>query len=276
MTGETRRPSHRPLRLALIGWGAISRRVAELLLQRVPEHVAIMAVGVRDARRATSAPPDARVITTPEELGGLDLDLVLEAASRDAVGPWGGWALRHTPALVVTSTSAFCDPELLNRLVRLAEEHGSQLILPPGALAGIDALSAASTLQLDSVLHRIVKPPAAWRGTAAESLTALNNLTQATTFFSGTAREAAAQFPKNANSTVITALAGVGLDRTLVELVADPDARENAHRLSVTGAFGKLEILIENRALASNPKSSEMTALSLVRIVENRVKPVAC
>jgi aspartate dehydrogenase len=158
----------------------------------------------------------------------------------------------------------------------LAEDHGSQLIVPPGALAGIDALSAASALPLDSVVHRIVKPPIAWHGTAAETLTALRDLTQPVTFYSGTAREAAAHFPKNANATVISALAGIGLDRTRVELSADPDAKHNVHMISVTGAFGKLEIRIENRPLAGNPQSSEMTALSLVRIVQNNVKALVC
>lgn len=265
-----------PLRIALIGWGAINRRVAELLASRVPEHVAIVAIGVRDAARVTAAPANARILTQPEGLAAFDLDVALEAASRDAVAPWGEWALRRARAFVVASTSAFCDTGLLERMIRLAEAQGSQLILPAGALAGIDALAAASILQLDSVVHRIVKPPSAWRGTAAESLATLQDLTRAVTFYSGTAREAAARFPKNANAAVISALAGIGLDRTRVELCADPDARDNVHLLSVAGAFGKLEIRIENRPLAGNPKSSEMTALSLVRIVENRMKALAC
>ncbi|HVW69672.1 MAG TPA: aspartate dehydrogenase [Steroidobacteraceae bacterium] len=269
-------PRERPFRVALIGWGAINRRVAELLSLREPEDVAIVAIGVRDAARVTAAPAGARILTAPEKLVELDPDLVLEAAGRDAVALWGDPALRAARAFIVASTSAFCDMDLLNRLVRLAEDRGSQLIVPPGALAGIDALAAASILQLDSVVHRIVKPPSAWRGTAAESLTTLQDLTEPATFYTGTAREAAARFPKNANATVIAALAGLGLDRTRVELAADPDARGNVHTLTAAGAFGRLEIRIENRALAANPKSSEMTALSLVRIIENRIKALAC
>jgi aspartate dehydrogenase len=266
----------KPLRIALIGWGAINRRVAELLSLRSSDCVSIVAIGKRDPAAVMSAPANAEILTTPEKLAGLDLDLVLEAASRDAVALWGDSALRSARALVVTSTSAFCETGLLDRLIRLAEDHGSQLIVPPGALAGIDALSAASAMPLDSVVHRIVKPPAAWRGTEAESLIKLDGLTRAVTFYSGTAREAATHFPKNANAAVISALAGIGLDRTRVELAADPDVRDNVHMLSVAGAFGKLEIRIENRPLASNPKSSEMAALSLVRIVENRVKTLVC
>jgi aspartate dehydrogenase len=263
-----------PLRIALLGWGAINRRVAELLSQRSSDSVAIVAIGKRDVAAVASAPENAVILATPQELAGLDLDLVVEAASRDAVALWGDSALRCARGLVVTSTSAFCDTALLDRLIRVGEEHGSQLIVSSGALAGVDALSAASAMPLDSVVHRIVKPPIAWRGTAAESMIVLDDLTRAVTFYSGTAREAATLYPKNANVAVISALAGIGLDRTRVELVADPDVRDNSHRLSAVGAFGKLEIRIENRPLAANPKSSEMAALSLVRIVENCVRPL--
>lgn len=263
----------KPLRLALIGWGAISRRIAELLAERNGTNdIAIAAIGIRDPGKVEAAPAGTRLITDPQDLSTLELDLVVEAAGREAVGIWGEAALVHAPAFAVASTSAFCDTALLDRLLATAEVNGSQLLIPPGALAGIDGIAAASLLPLEEVVHRIVKPPQAWRGTAAESLVALDGLTQATTFFSGPAREAASRFPQNANVAVISALAGIGLDRTRVELVADPAASGNGHQLSVRGAFGKLDLSIENRPLASNPKSSEMTALGLVCLIENRVR----
>ncbi|MDX3805746.1 aspartate dehydrogenase [Bosea thiooxidans] len=267
--------TRKPLRLALIGWGAISRRLAELLAERNGTNdIIIAAIGIRDPGKVEVAPAGARLITDPQALSTLDLDLVVEAAGREAVGIWGEAALVHASAFAVASTSAFCDTALFDRLLATAETNGSQLLVPPGALAGIDGIAAASLLPLDEVVHRIVKPPQAWRGTTAESLVALGGLTQATTFFSGTAREAASRFPQNANVAVISALAGIGLDRTRVELVADPAAGGNGHQLSVRGAFGKLDLAIENRPLASNPKSSEMTALGLVRLIENRIRPL--
>jgi len=266
--------SRRPLRLALIGWGAINRRVAQLLSERAAGDVAIVAVGVRDVAAATELPPGAVAIAEPGDLAGLDLGLVVEAAGREAVASWGAASLQHASAFVVASTSAFCDTALLDRLVAVARANRSQLVIPPGALAGMDALSAAAALALDEVVHRIVKPPAAWRGTAAEGLIALDGLAEPATFFSGTARQAAERFPQNANVAVISALAGIGLERTRVELVADPQASGNGHQIKASGAFGHLDIAIENRPLAGNPKSSEMTALGLVRLIENRVRPL--
>lgn len=261
----------KPLRLGFIGWGAINRRVAALLRDRQGDRIAFAAICLRDVADAVDVPPGATIVTDPAELKNVALDFVVEAAGRSAVAEWGEAALQQAQALVVASASAFCEDALLDRLVAAAEKNGSQLLVPPGALAGVDAIAAASVLALDEVIHRIVKPPAAWRGTDAEKLVALGDIQQSATFFSGTARDAAARFPQNANVAAITALSGLGLDRTHVELVADPDAKGNRHELVARGDFGKLSVLIENRPLATNPKSSEMAALSLVRLVENRV-----
>ena len=118
-------------------------------------------------------------------------------------------------------------------------------------------------------MHKIVKPPVAWMGTGAETRVPLATLTGAVTFFEGSARQASEAYPQNANVAVISALAGLGLDRTRVHLVADPEAEGNRHELHAVGAFGRLDVRIENRPLRENPKSSEMAALGLVRLVEN-------
>jgi aspartate dehydrogenase len=265
----------KPLRIALVGWGAINRRVVQLLRARSADDFTAVAVGVRTTASARAdLPPGAALLTRPQDLAGLDLDIVIEAAGRAAVEPWGECALRHARAYAVSSTSAFCDNELLDRLLAIARACGSQIIVPPGALGGIDALAAAAALPLHEVVHTIIKPPAAWRGTAAEEIVGLDGLRSATAFFSGTAREAADRFPQNANVAVISAFAGLGLERTRVVLVADPEANGNGHRLTARGDFGCLDVAIENRPLATNPKSSEMTALNLVRLIENRVQPL--
>lgn len=271
-----RRPS-RALRVALIGWGAIARRFAALALARNPGRMEIAAVGLRDQREREEGdlPAGAGALCDPQALAGAAPDLVIEAAGREAVAEWGEAALTHAPAFAVASTSAFCDEALLARLLACAERNGAQLLIPQGALGGVDALAAAAALDLDSVTHAIVKPPAAWRGTPAQELVDLDALIEPTIFFAGTAREAARRYPQNANVAVITALAGIGLDRTRVELVADPRARRNGHRIRAEGAFGALDVRIENTPLASNPKSSEMTALGLVRLAENRIRALA-
>lgn len=262
------------LRVVFIGFGAINSRVVELLKQRGAA-VEISAVATKDdpVERAR-IPAGVPFLAAPSELAALKPDLVVEAAGRAAIDMWAPAALAVAPSMILASTSAFCDDALLPRLAAIAEQHRSRIIVPSGAIGGIDALSGAATLGLDSVLHQIVKQRVAWQGTPAEKLLDLASLSERKVFFSGTAREAASQYPQNANATVVTSLAGIGLDKTMVELVADPGVTLNGHHITATGAFGRMSIRLENNPLATNPKSSELTALSLVRLIEQQTTPI--
>lgn len=262
----------RRARLVLVGFGAIAGAVARMLAERRAP-VDLVGVGLRQSSHP-GLPQGVPVLREPAELATTRADLVVEAAGRDAVAPWGRAALPAGVDFAVSSTSAFAGTELLAELTTLARTSGAKLIIPPGALGGMDALSAAQRMGLTSVTHRIVKPPRAWAGTGAEDLCDLGALTTASAFFRGSANEASARFPQNANAALITALAGLGPEETQVVLIADPATTTNRHEISAEGAFGRMALSFENAALPDNPKSSAMTALSLVRLIENRIAPV--
>jgi len=270
---NTRLPQKR-IRAVFIGWGAINMRVGALLAQRnaAMEIVGIATLDTPEGRAAI--PRGIRFLASPRELAALQPDIVVEAAGRAAIDMWAEAALAAAPAMIVASTSAFCDEALLARLVAIADRHGSRIFIPSGAIGAVDALASAAVLGLNEVTHQIVKPPIAWRGTPAEALLDLEGLNERAIFFSGSAREAASRYPQNANATVVTAMAGIGLDKTRVEMVADPAVRINGHRITARGAFGRLDVMLENNPLATNPKSSELTALSLVRLIEHRTHAV--
>lgn len=261
-------------RIALIGWGAIGTVVARLLAERGSSS-RIVAVGVRDAVRARDLPQGAKLMTDPAHLAATGATLVVEAAGRGSVRPWGQAALSAGMDFAVSSTSAFVDDHLLSDLLAMAEGNAAQILIPPGALGGIDALASAARLGVDSVTHTVTKPASAWAGTEAETLCPLHSLAAPVTFFEGSARQAADRFPKNANVAVITSLAAMGLEKTRIALVADPVARFNTHRIQAKGAFGTMDMQIENHPLPENPKSSAMTALNLVRMIENRSAPLS-
>ena len=262
------------LRLVLVGWGAIARAAARLLRDRGTP-VEIVAVAMRDPTRPRpDLPPETRRITSPHELGQIEAEMVVEAAGRHTVAPWGRAALEAGLDFVVTSVSAFADAAVLDDLTDLAVDNRAQIHIPPGALGGMDALAAARVMGIDAVEHRIIKPPHAWLGTPAEDLCDLHALTRAEAFFRGTAIEAASRFPQNADAALTTGLAGTGPADTGVVLVADPDAEVNRHEIRAEGKFGRLSVALANRPLDDNPKSSAMTALNLVRCIENRLNPV--
>jgi len=258
------------LKLAFVGRGAINSRVWELL-KRHTANVHCVAVATTDASKQSGGiPTGARPIDHPDDLINLTPDLVVEAASKVAVEVWAPTALSVAKTVIIASTSAFADGELLARLRYKAKQCGSRLVIPTGSIGGIDALASAAMLPLDEVVHRISKPPDAWRNTNAENLLDLSSLSAQATFFSGSASEAARAFPQNANATVVTALAGIGLSKTVVELVADPLITRNQHTIAARGRFGRLTITLENEPLEGNPKSSELTALNLARLIEEQ------
>ena len=252
-------------RVVLVGYGAINRHVVSLLSAR-NARVSVEGVITSAQNASTILPEGARWIVDAADLKRHAPDIVVEAANACAVRTWGAAALQSASKLIVSSTGALIDDDLLLHLIDVAKEQGSQLVLSPGAIAGVDALAAASRLSLTSVMHRIIKRPSAW-GSAEDSAP---HISIPTVIFSGSAREAARLYPKNANVTATVGLATVGLDRTFVELVADPNIARNCHEIEVEGSFGGLSIRIDNEPIAANPRSSQLAALALVRLLENQ------
>ena len=269
-------PNMPPLRLALVGCGAIGSAMLELLRDDAGLQIAAIVVpridGVLACAAAERLAPDARIVETVPSDG---IDLVVEAAGHGAIEGQVLPALRRGTPCIVASVGALSAPGLAERLEAAAREGGTQVQLIAGAIGAIDALAAARLGGLDSVRYTGRKPTHAWIGTPAERALQLDALTEAVVIFEGSAREAAAQYPKNANVAATVSLAGLGLDRTWVRLIADPGVQENIHTVEAEGAFGSFELVMRNKALAGNPKTSALTVYSAVRAVRNRVAAVA-
>lgn len=267
-------------RVALIGLGAIGQRLAALLLAR-PETFELVGVLVQDAARAARAvcdQPGLAHLLFSELPALLDRgpEVVVECAGHHAVDTHADQVLRAGCDLVLVSVGALADDTRLARLSQVARDSGRQVQLVSGALGGLDWLSAARSAGLDHATYIGRKPPQAWRGTAAQDSVDLDRLDTAACFFRGSAREAAARFPFNANVAAALALATLGPDRTSVELWADPGVTDNVHEVHAAGAAGELRLRLVNRPDPLNPRSSQITAHSALHTLLRRRAAVAC
>lgn len=258
-----------PLRVALIGFGAIGSALCALLLAR-PEHVTVCGVLVQGPSPFAGGTAQPRVYADLDGLLADSPDLVVECAGHQAVDAYALPILRAGKDLLLASVGALAHADRYRRLCQAAETWGGQLLLAPGAIGGLDILGAARGVGLSSVHYRSRKPPQAWRGTAAEACINLDALQQATVFFQGSAREAALAYPKNANVAASVALASLGFDATRVELIADPLVPGNTHEIEAYGGSGRVYLCTEGLASAGNPRTSMVTAHSMARAVFNR------
>jgi len=272
-------PSHTPFparqalfRFALIGFGGIGQSIIASFRNERPEGVDFAGVLVRPGRQAETAEivGKERAVCTLPDLLRLEPDLVVECAGHEALREFGLEILRSGRELITVSSGALCDPMLEKQLCRACREGGCRLLVPAGAILGIDGLAAARHGGLETVTYTSRKPAAAWRGTAAEDCIDLDKIAHASVFFEGDARAAAANYPKNANVTATIALAGVGFEKTRVRLIAEPAANVNIHELVFSGAFGSARLEIAGHPSPSNPRTSLLTGLSVWRAILNQ------
>jgi len=255
------------LKVALIGYGAISQMLFDVFRQKKAP-IEIIGVLVRPGRAKTVQKALGAKVAVVESLKALlktKPDIVVEAASQDAVRDFGETVLKKGIDLMVIATGAYGDPKLFKKHIAAAEKGGARLRLPSGAIAGLDGLLAMRAGTLTQVKYTSIKPPHAWNGTPAETDFDLPSIKTRTVIFKGKPADAGRLYPKNANLAVTVALCGLGLDRTEIELVADPTlpAGTNASRLEVEGDSGSLVIERKGLAMPDNPKTGVLTALSM-------------
>ena len=250
------------MRIGIIGSGAIATYVEDHLRSRDDApHVVL----VRPARLEEG---DERVAHVADLPG--DTDLMVDCGGHSALAEHGPAILERGMDLVTVALGALADESLHDRLLTAAKGSGARLHLASGAVGALDALRSARVGGLDAVTYTGRKPPAGWKGSAAEDSLDLDALSGPAVHFEGDAREAATRYPKNANVAAAVALAGIGFKGTRVRLIADPTIEANIHEVEATGAFGAFTFRIEGRALPDNPRSSALAAMSVVAAIERQ------
>src|SRR5258706_5087460 len=251
------------LRVAGAGLGPIGMRVVEALDRGIDGWV-LAAVSVQnpDKHRSRLAKLTRAPAVLPIAALSEVADIVIECAPskllRSIVAPF----VASGKTAVVLSAGALLDNE---DLIELAKQNGGQIVVPTGALIGLDAVTAAAVGNIQSVRMVTRKPVLGLAGAPyiVENNIDIERITEPLKIFDGTAREAAKGFPANLNVAVALSLAGIGPDRTRLEIWADPALTRNVHRVDVESDSARFSMSIENIP-SEHPKTGLITALSVI------------
>ena len=260
-------------RVAIAGLGAIGRAVARRLRDGMPG-LALACVAVRDVGKAQDWLAAQRIECPVVALDALPQhsDLAIECAPAAILDQICRPMLAAGKQVMVLSAGALLPrPELIG----LAKAHGGQIIVPTGALLGLDAVAAAAEGTIHSVRMITRKPPNGLVGAPylVANHISVTGLNTAKRVFVGTAREAAAGFPANVNVVAALALAGIGPERTTIEIWADPDLDRNCHTIEVDADSARFSLSIENIP-SENPKTGRITALSVIAALRKLHAPI--
>lgn len=266
------------MRVAVLGGGTIARLLLEHRTE-LPGTELFAIAGRSDASRgkALAAQFGLAYVVGREALLAQRPEAVVEAASHEAVREHLVALLDAGVGVIVLSAGALADDALRQAAERAAVRTGALFYVPSGGIGGLDALRTACLAGVEEVSIQVAKPPTAWRGIAfVESLGIdLQKLRESTVLFEGPAREGVPHFPQNVNIAAVLALAGIGMDRTRLKVVADPALSLNTHTIRVSGKSGRFTVVLENVPSPDNPKTSWLacySALSALRSLGSRIR----
>lgn len=249
--------------IGIVGTGAIGSAVARALADGAVAGLGLSGVLTRgDGVPGLPRFPDADALLAARPLA------VVECASQDAVRALGPRILEAGIHLVCVSVGALADDALRAELERAARVGGVRIHVPSGAIGALDLLAAVRVAGLESVEveqrkpARVLLPP--------EEAARLDG---PVTLFEGPVREVVALYPRSTNVAAAVALAGLGFDRTVARIVADPAAVANHTTLRVTGATGSFALTIEN-VPSANPRTSAVVPASVLATLARLAEPL--
>ncbi|MDF1586848.1 aspartate dehydrogenase [Marinimicrococcus flavescens] len=251
------------MRIGLIGLGAIGGEIARHAGEgRLGGGLELAAVLVRRPRETGGGPP---VVTRCADFLAAAPELVLECAGHAALREHGETCLAAGADLLVTSAGALADDPLRERLTAAARAAGRRLMIASAGIGALDILAGGAVGGLDRVRVTVAKDPSAWHGTPAAQAVDLASLRSPAELYRGPVREGVLLYPQNVNIAAAAALAGAGLDRTELVILADPSLTRHVVRIEAEGAFGRFAFEEEIEPTAENPKTGRLVAMAVVK-----------
>ncbi|MEL6476612.1 MAG: aspartate dehydrogenase [Pseudomonadota bacterium] len=264
-----------PYTVAIAGLGAIGMRLARGLDAGEIAGMTLTAVSARDQARAAERVADFQAVpkVVSAEALAAEADIIVECAPKAIFAPLARSAVEAGRIFVPLSVGALLDHmDLVDR----AAETGAQIIVPTGAIIGLDTIRAMAVGEIHEVTLETRKPPNGLEGAPhlVENQIDVLALTEPTRVFQGTAREAAKGFPANVNVAAALSLAGFGPERTTVEVWADPGINRNMQSVRIRSDSGEAEMTIRNIPSEENPRTGKITALSTIACLKRLTAPL--
>lgn len=255
-------------KVGIAGLGTIGTAVARRLVAGMDGLVleAVTSGGREKAQQALSALGSQVPVVTPQELARR-CDIIVECAPTAAFMDVATPAMEAGRQMVTVSAAALIENM---QIVDVARRHGGRIIMATGALLGLDAVRAAARGEIASVTMITRKPPKSLKGAPHLDVLGIDvmALTEPTLLFDGSARDGARGFPANVNVAAALALAGIGPDRTRLQIWADPTLERNTHTIKVDADSARFEMTIENVPSPEKPGTGRITALSMLAALE--------
>ena len=266
------------LRVGIVGCGAIGTSLAKAITHDFPSQAEVSALYDSDPRKAVAL---ARMISKDKNsvVGSLSQlversSMVIEAASARSSWEIVQRALRGGCDCLVLSVGGIAVH--IKELSELARQRNQRVFIPSGAIAGIDGLKAAATGKIASVVLTTRKPPKSFRGVeyVLQKGIRLENITKDTVLFFGSAQKAVHYFPQNINVAAVLSIAGVGLTKTKVKIIASPFVKNKTHEIEIVASTGRIIARTENVIHPHNPKTSYLAVASALATVRQLLDPV--
>lgn len=254
------------IKIGVAGCGALGTIVCKALQNGITGYDFI---GVSDLQNPDFGVPNMSFSELSEKC-----DLVVEALPPKIVPLLAQKVFKQNKDLMMISS---CSLLLFPEINDMVNNSTGRIMIPSGAIAGLDAISALNCAEIDTATIATTKHPRGLKGAPyieQENIN-LDNITEKTLIFKGNALEAAKAFPANVNVAATLSFAGIGAQKTSVEVWADPDARGNCHEITVTGGSSTITTSVANLPDPSNPKSSMLAGYSLVSALKKRTQKVA-
>lgn len=253
------------LNIGLIGCGSIGRYLLEKLNEEklFPSYQIVSVFDEREKSKNTLQDLSKKYRFTfyqeMTEFLNSDIDLVVECANIQVVNEYATRIIERKDLLLI-SIGALANSALHKEFKSVSKLSGTKIYLPSGAIGGLDLIKAAKITGGLNTVSLISRKP--------QSALSAESLENETILFEGSAKNAIQKFPQNANVAITLSLAGSGIEKTLVKIIADPKIDKNIHTIHAQGDFGKVDITIENNPSPTNSKTSYLTALSILSALQ--------